>query len=113
MEIWVEFDGEKWVVSPDPAIVSRGAPIRWRFRSVSLSVPQVLWTIYFAHGSSPFTSRATQLATTTLNIAGQHTGATGTMTAAEPGDYKYGVRAQDLSNQNTLGDDDPHLVVTP
>jgi hypothetical protein len=112
MEIWVEFDGAKWSFSPDPAVVSRGTPIMWRFRSIALSIPQVLWTVYFTHGS-PFRSQGTQFTTTTANFVGQHTGTTGSVTADDPGEYKYGVRAQDVSNQSTLGDDDPRLVVTP
>lgn len=115
MEIWVEFDGAKWSFSPDPAVVSRGTLITWRFRSVALAVPQIpqiLWTVYFAHGS-PFGTQGTQFFTTTANFPGQQTGTTGSVVAIDPGDYKYGVRAQNLSNKNMLGDDDPRLVVTP
>jgi hypothetical protein len=110
MEIWVEFDSSirKFRVSPNPAIVKRGTSITWRFRADNFSGPGILWTVYFDQGT-PF---AQSMFTTGSAISnGQHTGATTAKSADKPGDYKYGVRAQDSSTKNKLGDEDPILRV--
>jgi len=110
MEICVEFDGTKWAFSPDPAVVDIGTSVTWKLQANALSPPQIRWTVYFDHGS-PFRTQGTQFITTTLLTSNQHIGTTAAMSADDPGDYKYGVRAEDLSNQIILGDDDPRLVV--
>jgi hypothetical protein len=112
VEIWVEFDGAKWRISPDPAAVPRGTLVTWRFQASKVTAQQVRWEVYFSHGS-PFKGQSIAFTTTTGLSAGQHAGTTGAMSADTPGDYKYGVRAQDPVTQNALGDDDPRLVVTP
>ena len=111
MEIWVSFDFGKFTVTPDPATVKAGTPLIWRFRSNLAVQDRVRWTVYFYHGS-PFRFEPKEISTTTQSAAGQHAGATGTMVPDDPGDYKYGVRAEDAFKQNILGDDDPRLIVT-
>lgn len=111
MEIWVEFNGGRWHFSPDPATVARGTPVIWKFQTNTLPVQKILWTAYFDHGS-PFGDQGNRFITNTVISAGQHVGTTGAMSADEPGDYKYGVRADDVLGGTTLGDDDPRLIVS-
>jgi hypothetical protein len=112
MEIWVAFDGKTFRLSPDPAVVQSGTLVTWRFQTNKLSSERIRWTVYFQHGS-PFRLQASQFTTTTSSTAGQHTGTTGATSADDPGDYKYGVRAEDPLIKHILGDDDPRLIVTP
>ena len=109
MEIWVEFDGTKWNVWPYTAVVAVGTPITWRFRT-NLSTPQIRFSANFLR-NSPFRNQGTHFTTTTTPVAGHHAGATGTVTADDPGEYKYEVRAEDVAGQ-TLGFEDPFLNVT-
>jgi hypothetical protein len=60
----------------------------------------------------PFERKETA-STITSFIFGQHAGSTGTVTADDPGNYKYGVRAEDALNQVVLGDGAPRLIVLP
>ena len=118
MEISVEFDGRRWRYSPDPAIVDRGTLISWKFQNTTLTTPAIRWTAYFVHGS-PFRAQGIRFFTTTLptlrqqagRIVAVHAGITVAVTAYDPGDYKYGVRAEDTMNRVGLGDDDPRLIV--
>lgn len=118
MEIWVEFDGGKWRISPDPAKVTRGRRVWWRFRSNYLGVRRVRWTVYFWL-RNPFSvpdqfdmpPERFEISTDTALQDGQHIGLSEVLTADTPGDYKYGVRAQNLDEGKDLGDDDPHLIV--
>jgi hypothetical protein len=112
MEIWAEFDGKSWRFHPDPAIVDQGTPITWRFQNTTLLIPRIRWTAYFDHGA-PFRTQGDRFSTITSLFFGQHAGSTGTVTADDPGDYKYGVRAEDALSQAVLGDDDPRLIVRP
>jgi hypothetical protein len=114
MEIWVEFDSHssKFRISPEPAYVKRGSPVSWRFRADNLSdSARIRWNVYFNDGT-PFGVKTAILSTLSGQIAGQHVAATGIVFADETGDYKYGVRAVDLSSGKTLGDDDPTLKVS-
>lgn len=112
MEIWVEFDSGKFRTSPDPAIVPRGAPIMWRFRADNLTeTARIRWIVYFEHGN-PFGDKSPRfIGTLSGQAARQHSAATGIAFADNPGDYKYGVRAEDALNGQRLGDDDPMIVV--
>jgi hypothetical protein len=110
MEIWVTFDNGKLVCSPDTAQVQRGTLVTWRFRANGLTIPLLRWTVYFNHGS-PFGGHGNQFITDTNPVGGQHTKTTGSMSADDPGDYKYGVRVVDSVKQTTLADDDPRLIV--
>jgi hypothetical protein len=110
MEIWVEFDGNQFRISPDPAVVNSGTPVIWKFQSNTLSNQRIRWEVYFSRGS-PFHDQGDRFTTTTTRTFGQHAGATGAMSADDPGDYKYGVRAIDLPSRMLLGDDDPYLEV--
>src|SRR5262245_36587599 len=110
MEIWVLFDGQKFTVTPERARVTVGTPVTWRFQANLPQIPRIRWAAFFNHGS-PFRFEANEFRTTTQADAGQHTGATGAMPPESPGDYKYGVRAEDTATQNKLGEDDPHLIV--
>jgi hypothetical protein len=112
MEIWVEFNSGKFRTSPDPAIVPRGTPIVWRFRADNAAeTARIRWMVYFDRGT-PFGDKSPPFATTLSGqVAGQHSAATTIAFADNPGDYKYGVRAEDASSGKQLGDDDPMIVV--
>ena len=111
MEIWVTFAGGKFTITPDPARVRVGTPIVWRFLAHQSSPENIRWTVYFSN-NSPFFFPTTEIITNTHSIDGQHTGATGAVAPQHPGEYKYGVRTENPQNQETMGDDDPQLVVT-
>lgn len=120
MEIWIEFNQGKWRITPDPAKIHRGGPILWRFRGDSLNARRVRWTIYFDNdhpfsiGADLGAIRAARLAIATETFRlpdGQHVGTSPTVTADEPGHYKYGVRSQDMDEERELGDEDPVLIV--
>lgn len=108
MEINVKFDHGKLTFSPDPAVVQRGTPVNWRFQAYGLSFPQLRWVVYFDKGS-PF--RGDHFIVDTPAVGGQHIGASSKMSADDPGEYKYGVRVVETTNQKTLGNDDPELIV--
>lgn len=113
MEIKVTFDHGKLVFDPDPAYVYQGELVSWVFRSTvvgPLGRP-LRWTVYLQHGS-PFHSQVTDFIADTLPSQGTHSGTAGGMPADDPGDYKYGVRLEDLINKATLADDDPRLIVS-
>lgn len=118
MEIWVEFLDGKWRISPDPAEVKHGMPVLWRFRAEGLGAHRVRWSVHFK--KSPFKPQPGSAAggpftiatETTQNENGQHTGSSSsTNTDNRPGDYKYDVRAQDAETDETLGNEDPRLIV--
>lgn len=110
MEIKVKFDHGKFTFLPDPAIVRRGTLVNWRFQANGLPFPQLEWVVYFNEGS-PFRGQGAQIVVDTPAVDGQHIGTSPEMSADDPGDYKYGVRVVDATNQQTLGDDDPRLIV--
>jgi hypothetical protein len=119
MEIWIEFNKGKWRVSPDPARIPRGTPLQWRFRGDGLNASHVLWTIYFAQGH-PFTGVERRgisdgpfaFAAETFRLPDQrHVGTSPVITADVPGQYKYGVRLENLDEDRELGDEDPLLIV--
>lgn len=120
MEIWIEFEQGKWRVSPDPARIPRGSHLLWRFRGDSLTARRVRWTIYFAQGN-PFVFGGGDAALSAERLAiptetfrlpeGQHVGVSPIITADAPGDYKYGVRLEDLDEGKELGNEDPLLIV--
>lgn len=111
MEVWVSLVGGKFTILPDPARVSVGTPVTWRFQTNGLTNPLVRWTVSFPT-HSPFKSSLKEFTTTTQLSGGQHAGATGAMAPDSPGDYKYDVRVEDARTQTQLGNDDPHLIVT-
>jgi hypothetical protein len=114
MEIWVEFDSstKKFRTMPDPAIVSKGTPVNWRFRTDNTEGPaRIRWSVYF-HNGSPFGTYTIDIPTFSGRITGQHIALTATMFADDPGDYKYGVKAENASTGALLGEDDPKLEVT-
>jgi len=114
MVILVEFDGHKWSVSPDPAIVQIGTPIQWRFRTQGAPVSAIDWTVYFDQGS-PFGKQSRVIVTSVGQIVSgvhfNHTDTTSAVVANQAGDFKYGVRAEDARTGQQLGDDDPRLIV--
>ena len=111
MEIWVSYDGQQFKFTPDRARVKVGTPVIWRFQADQLRIASTRWTVFFQKGS-PFLVKSNEFSTTTSNDLGQQTGATEPLIADTPGDYKYGVRAEDAATQVLLGEDDPYLIVT-
>lgn len=113
MEVWVSFNSQKFTFAPDPARVKVGTPVTWRVQANGSQSTLIRWTVFFNHGS-PLRSKLDELTitTTTQSHAGQHTGVTGAIAPNKPGDYKYGVRAEDAQTDEPLGEDDPYLIVT-
>jgi hypothetical protein len=115
MEIWVEFDRltAKFRTSPEPATVKRGTPVKWRFRTDnSQETARIRWSVYFKPESNPFGYQRPIFSTLSGEADGQHSATTGIVFADTPGDYKYGVRAEDMSTEKELGNDDPWLKVS-
>jgi hypothetical protein len=110
MEIKVSFNHGKLTFSPDPAIVRRGTIVNWRFQTSVGTFPKLRWIVYFNKGS-PFRVQNPLFVADTSSAQGQHIGTSGQMSADDPGDYKYGVRVIDSSIHETIGDDDPRLIV--
>src|SRR5262249_48844152 len=114
MEIWVTLHQGKLSVFPDPAEVTVGTLVRWRFQAYNISVARIVWTIDFHNiNDSPFPLKTVSFVTTSLLAGNQHTEITGAMTADKDGQYKYGVRALDLNANSMLADEDPYLNVRP
>lgn len=120
MEIWVEFKDNDWRISPDPVEVHSGTLVQWRFKADSVSAKHLRWTVYFETGNPFRFSRDTtahiigrlEFASETLSSPdGQHVGVSTTVTADKPGHYKYGVRLEDVDEEEELGDEDPKLIV--
>ena len=119
MKIRVEYDGHKWFISPDPAIVSIGTPIEWEFVTRGAPFPQMRWTVYFK--LSPFGIAGSRFSVTTFRTGPpsaphgviNHQGTVGPVAPVQAGDYKYGVKVEDPTTNQPLGDDDPRLIVQP
>lgn len=113
MDIKVTFDHGKLVFDPDPAYVYRGELVSWIFHANAVGTlgTPLRWSVYLQHGS-PFRRQVTDFIADTLPSQGRHSGTAGGMPADDPGDYKYGVRLDDLINKVTLADDDPRLIVS-
>lgn len=112
---------ERGLTYPEKTVVRMGDEIVWRCRAETQDKAQ--WTIYFHH-KSPFTKEigypdrfeASEVARTkeidrfeAPELA--RTVELGPFVANEPGDYKYGVRADNLDTGSQLADDDPYLIV--
>ncbi len=119
MEIWVEFAKGKLSISPETAKIRRGTSVNWRFRTEDPTYRGLRWTIYFRE-SHPFARPlaigiigpfALDISVDTLPRDGQHTGASPAASADEPGHYKYGVRLDDPTEGQELGEEDPYLIV--
>jgi len=114
MNISVTFDGKDWKIDPDPAVVTRGTPVAWRFLSGALATRRVRWTIEFASKIySPFDLVGGAISTQTDESGGQHAASTEPMNTTTTGDYKYSIRAEDARDDKEIGQIDPRLIVTP
>jgi len=120
VEIWIEFNRGGRRVSPDPARVRLGAPLWWRFRCDDIYARRLRWTIYFTKGHpfafggdpSAIVPSSLVFATETFRLTDrQHVGTSPVITADVPGEYKYGVRLEDLDENREIGDEDPFLEV--
>ncbi|MEO5925085.1 MAG: hypothetical protein ABIR70_14790 [Bryobacteraceae bacterium] len=109
---------EQTRTEPGRAEVSVGEHVQWLIE-VAGRARSVGWEIYF-EGQSPFRRRSYRLATAVQapltfppsEEEGVHVGAVDAGAVdAEPGEYKYGVRAIDSATQRALSDDDPHIIV--
>jgi len=121
VEVWIEFEYGKWRISPDPARIKRGSQLVWRFRGDGIDARRVRWTIYFTQlhpltlggVGSAISGERLSIPTETFQLPeGQHVGVSPIVTADTAGDYKYGVRLEDLDEGKDLGDEDPLLIVT-
>jgi hypothetical protein len=132
MDITVTFDNGHWVTDPNPAIVTVGTRVRWVLRATELQNRALLWEIDFRIGV-PFGREYETLRVKTEVVnrreratsdedvlrrldlseeaAVNHRGLTQTLPADRPGDYKYDLRVRDAETGETIGDDDPWLVV--
>ena len=108
------------IAEPDPVRVLVGEPIEWEFVTDISNEPRIAWTVYFQAGS-PFRGLPRSLAADSIQLrrpqpAGRilqatHVATTTPTVAAQPGDYKYSVRATSTLFGSVLADDDPHLLV--
>ncbi len=112
MEIWVEFNEGRLTYVPDPARVKKDAPVKWRFRSEASQYPILRWVVFFRNGT-PFHGNIDEFVADTVLSGDQHAGSTDPLSAARPGDYKYGIRVETPENEQTLCEDDPYLQVSP
>lgn len=112
MRISVEFDANRGFSYPMYAKVKSGNVVSWNFRSISFLPRWLRWTIYFPY-DNPFKGSEPQIITAeTIRGGSRHIGRTATFIAVEPGEYKYGIKLQEAESGETLGDDDPYLLVT-
>lgn len=132
MDITVTFHNGRWVTDPSPAIVRVRTRVRWVFRTPNLQNQTLLWKVSFRK-RLPFDGEHSTLEVTTeptdhleravydretlrdLNLPEDapitHRGETKTQTADSPGQYKYDLSVQDAVSEETIGDDDPWLIV--
>jgi hypothetical protein len=114
MRVRAILEGNKILVRPDPVFVLAGEPVHWELVSRSRNA-RINWEIYFEH-DTPFGRNLKSLIAATAFDSrrfsdAMHYGLSPSVMAIAPGDYKYGVRAQDAETEETLADDDPHLIV--
>lgn len=108
------------IAEPDPVRVLVGEPIEWEFVTDIPNEPRITWLVYI-QASSPFKGLPRNLAADSRQLrrpqpAGRilqatHVATTRPTVAAQPGDYKYGVRATSALFGGVLADDDPRLLV--
>src|SRR5205807_406492 len=105
--IEVFWEEGKLHLSPDRAIVYAGTVVKWELRVVNLRPysRRLMWTVYFSSGS-PFPGessifRVSPRSPQELVAAGP---------ALRPGDWKYGVRLEEIERREVLADDDPLLT---
>jgi hypothetical protein len=85
--------------------------VSWRFRTDNTEGKSLIrWSAFFDRGS-PFGASIIDISTLSSRIVGQHIAVTANMLADTPGDYKYGVKAEDPITGKELGEDDPKLKV--
>lgn len=119
MEIWVILDGSGQIKTyPDRLLLRRGENVKWRFQASETSIFEINWTVYFEKrspfvGVFDFSARSYLETRDRRNpITRQHLTTTAAKTiGGEPGEYKYGIRAIDPRNQETLADEDPYIIV--
>jgi len=115
--------GQRILVQPDPVQVLVGEPLYWEFVS-ALPNQRIKWDVYFQKGA-PFGQALNNLTAETALAPDEsversgpfpnptHYGLSPSVVPTTPGEYKYGVRAQDVRTQHMLADDDPLLIVLP
>lgn len=100
-------------VDPDPAVVKVGTPVQWHFVVSGIQAHTKLrWEVYFDH-TNPFTWTVRSLETSGDAEQADQVGVVFGGEAQKPGDHKYGVRVFHSDSGESLGDDDPRLVVRP
>ena len=105
--------GEQTIINPDPAIVSVHEHVAWQLLlRPGSNVDAIEWTVYF-QGPDPFRGepRGPLRVRTRATSAGTHLGVLNAGPVQDPGDYKYGVRADIAGTNQALSDDDPYLLV--
>lgn len=119
MKISIRFDGNRFVVHPDPAVVNLGDEVEWVCAGEGPSVQE--WTLAFRSDRSPFSSPVFRQVTQTVMVPQSHGGfqSIAQMQAAtipagaafQLGDYKYGISIRDEESGDDLGELDPLLIV--
>lgn len=115
MSIAVVFDGNRFFVAPNPAVVENGTPVNWLLYYSGGHTGSVRWTLSFKTGS-PFAGQVDTLETTALPadpVAGRPSEAEIAGIPINDGLYKYDIVAKDADTDNNLGNDDPYLIVRP
>jgi hypothetical protein len=134
MDITITFDNGRWSIDPSPALVVVGTHVRFVLRAPRSQMTRLRWVVSF-EGGSPFEERrqwsletrnsglgtgGTRLARqaaelldedSRADIAFDHRAATEPVSADQPGDYKYDLRVENPETDETVGDEDPLLIV--
>jgi len=116
MRITVVFNGSKFFVEPNPAVVASGSPVEWLLYYDGVQARQVRWILAFPSGS-PFAGSPSKFDT----VAPPPDPAAGGPSEAniDPGPpirdgfYKYEIRVEDATTGKDLGNDDPYLIIRP
>jgi hypothetical protein len=114
MTIVVVFNGSRFFIEPNPAVVASGSPLDWLLYYDGHQTLRIRWTLSFPSGS-PF--KATMLSAIAsappLTVPRPSEAKIDAGLPMTDGCYKYDVEVEDASTGNKLGKDDPYLIVRP
>lgn len=110
--ITVLFDGTRLRVFPDPAVVTGGTPVIWELL-VRGGRPAggLVMTVYFEHGS-PMQSKTSAIeARPPVGAQPGDPLETAPEIPIDPGEWKYGVKLEEIMSKRRLADEDPVLRI--
>jgi hypothetical protein len=111
MTIAVVFNGSKFFIEPNPAVVASGTPVNWALYYDAGQARHVRWTLTFRSGT-PFQGKPPVLDTVAppADPAGGQPSEAGIDPGppAQDGFYKDDIRVEDAATGKDLGNDDPY-----